>query len=152
MKTLAHQRCRAEILRRLRSVRPDSDRRWGKMSAHQMICHLSDSCRIATGEKVASDASGPVQRTLVKWIALYLPLQWPPGIPTRPEVDQQSGGTGPGEFASDVAELETLLELIATRGKEVDWPVHPIFGRMSQPNWLRWAYLHTDHHLRQFGA
>jgi hypothetical protein len=122
------------------------------MSAHQMICHLSDSCRIATGEKVASDASGPVQRTLVKWIALYLPLQWPPGIPTRPEVDQQSSGTRPGEFASDVSELETLLELIATRGKEVDWPVHPIFGRMSQPSWLRWAYLHADHHLRQFGA
>ncbi|MDP9258700.1 MAG: hypothetical protein M3Q31_19430, partial [Actinomycetota bacterium] len=86
MKTLADQRCRAEILCRLRSVRPDSDKRWGKMSAHQMICHLSDSFRIATGEKRASDASGRMQRTLVKWIALYAPVRWPPGIPTRPEV------------------------------------------------------------------
>ena len=122
------------------------------MSAHQMICHLSDSCRVATGEKVASDASSLLQRTMVKWIALYLPLRWPPGIPTRPEVDQQFGGTRPGEFASDVAELEALLAFIATREKGGDWPVHPIFGRMSQANWLRWAYLHTDHHLRQFGA
>ena len=32
------------------------------------------------------------------------------------------------------------------------WPRHPIFGRMSQRAWLRWAYLHMDHHLRQFGA
>jgi len=30
--------------------------------------------------------------------------------------------------------------------------VHPIFGGMSERAWLRWAYLHTDHHLRQFGT
>jgi len=29
---------------------------------------------------------------------------------------------------------------------------HPIFGWMSEASWMRWAYLHTDHHLRQFGA
>jgi hypothetical protein len=122
------------------------------MSAHQMICHLCDSCRMATGEKLASEASGIVQRTVVKWIALYAPLRWPPGIPTRPEVDQQFAGTRPVEFAADVAELEALLEFMTTREKSFDWPVHPIFGRMSQAAWLRWAYLHTDHHLRQFGA
>jgi hypothetical protein len=122
------------------------------MSAHQMICHLCDSCRMAMGEKPVSDASGRLQRTLVKWIALYLPVRWPPGIPTRPEVDQQVAGTRPVEFAADVAELEGLLELITTREKGFDWPVHPIFGRMSHAAWLRWAYLHTDHHLRQFGA
>ena len=122
------------------------------MSAHQMICHLSDSFRIATGEKRASDASGRMQRTLVKWIALYAPVRWPPGIPTRPEVDQQCGGTRPVDFAADVAELEALLEVITTREREFDWPVHPIFGTMSQAAWLRWAYLHADHHLRQFGA
>jgi hypothetical protein len=152
MKTLARQRYKAEIVRRLRSVRPESDRRWGQMSAHQMICHLCDACRMATGQKVASDASGLIQRTLVKWIALYVPLRWPPGIPTRPEVDQQVAGTRPVEFAADVAELEGLLEVITTRESEFDWPVHPIFGTMSKSAWLRWAYLHTDHHLRQFGA
>jgi hypothetical protein len=107
---------------------------------------------MAMGEKPVSDAGGRLQRTLVKWIALYLPLRWPPGIPTRPEVDQQVAGTRPVEFAADVAELEALLELITTREKGFDWPVHPIFGRLSHAAWLRWAYLHTDHHLRQFGA
>jgi hypothetical protein len=122
------------------------------MSAHQMICHLCDSCRMAMGEKPVSDATGRLQRTVVKWIALYLPVRWPPGIPTRPEVDQQVAGTRPVEFAADVAELEALLELVTTREKGFEWPVHPIFGRMSRGAWLRWAYLHTDHHLRQFGA
>jgi hypothetical protein len=122
------------------------------MSAHQMICHLGDACRMATGGKPVSDATGRLQKTLLKWIALYVPFRWPPGIPTRPEIDQQCAGTRPGDFAADVAELEALLELITTRPERSDWPVHPIFGRMSQAAWLRWAYLHTDHHLRQFGA
>jgi len=152
MKTLAREQCKVEILRRLGTVRPESARRWGRMSAHQMVCHLSDSCRMAMGQKPVSDATGRLQRTLVKWIALYLPLPWPAGILTRPEIDQQCAGTRLVDFAADLAELETLVDLITTREKGFEWPAHPIFGRMSHAAWLRWAYLHMDHHLRQFGA
>jgi hypothetical protein len=150
MKSLAHERSKAEILRRVRTVRPDSARRWGRMSAHQMVCHVSDAFRMATGERPVSDATSLLQRTIVKWIALYLPLPWPEGILTRPEIDQEIGGTCPTDFVSDVAALEQLMVRITTQ--PVVWSVHPIFGRMSDAAWLRWAYLHMDHHLRQFGA
>ena len=153
MKTLAQEPCRAEIVRRLMTVRPDSASRWGRMSAHQMVCHLSDGFRMVIGRKPVSDATGRLQRTLVKWTALYLPLRWPADLPTRPEIDQcQGGGTRPGDFATDVAELRALMELMTTREPGFEWPTHPIFGRMSKAAWLRWAYLHTDHHLRHFGA
>jgi hypothetical protein len=152
MKTLAHEGCEAEIVRRLRTVRHDSTRRFGRMSAHQMVCHLSDGCRMATGGRRVTGATGPFKRTLVKWIVLYLPLRWPAGIPTSPEIDQECGGTRPVHFAADVAELEALLELMTTREEGAEWSRHPVFGRMSRAAWLRWAYLHTDHHLRQFGA
>jgi hypothetical protein len=154
MKTLAQERCQAEIVRRLMTVRPDSASRWGRMSAPQMVCHLSDAFRMAIGTKPVSDATGRLQRTLVKWMALYLPMPWPTGrLATRPEIDQHQGsGTRPGDFAMDVAELRALMEIITTRDQSFQWPVHPIFGRMSKAAWLRWAYLHMDHHLRQFGA
>src|SRR5262249_36576474 len=142
---------KAEILRRLRRVRPDSVRRWGRMSAHQMVCHLTDAFRMALGQKPGSPASGIVQRTLVKWIALYAPLHCPAGIRTRPEVAQEGGGTRPTGFDADVAELERIVEVVANTGSGFA-PTHPMFGRMSPPDWLRWAYLHTDHHLRQFGV
>lgn len=152
MQTLAKERDKTEILRRLQALRPDSARRWGWMSAHQMVCHLLDSCHVATGEKYASPATGLLQRTAVKWIALYVPLRWPPGIPTRPEIDQQAGGgRRRGDFAADIAELEALLQSLCTRGKDLDGRTHPIFGRMSEAAWLRWGYLHSDHHLRRFG-
>jgi Protein of unknown function (DUF1569) len=153
MNSLADNRRKAEILRRLTSVRPDSARRWGRMSAHQMVCHLSDSFRMAMGERRVSDATGPFQRTIVKWMALFVPVPWPKAITTRPEIDQEVGGTCPGDFTADVAELEALVALVAAREGNVKWATtHPIFGRMSKSAWLRWAYLHMDHHLRQFGA
>jgi Protein of unknown function (DUF1569) len=151
MNTLAREGCKTELIQRLRGARPDSTRRWGRMTVHQMVCHLSDNFRMALGQKQVSDASSFVTRTLIKWIALYSPLRWRAGILTRPEVDQEIGGTKPGEFAADLKEAEGLLTIVASRTGNTEWPDHPIFGRMSDGDWMRWAYLHTDHHLRQFG-
>lgn len=150
MNTLARERDRDELLQRLRLLRPDSVRRWGRMSVHQMVCHLIDSFRMATGEKPVTCTPGLHQRTVIKWIAIYLPLQWPRGITTAPEVDQEIGGTPPADFARDLVELEALVKGVAAR-RGASWPLHPIFGRMSEREWLRWSYLHVDHHLRQFG-
>ena len=151
MKTLALERDVDELLRRIEQVRPDSQRKWGRMSAHQMICHLTDAFRMATGDKAVTGSPTLRDRTLIKWIALHLPLAWPEGtIRTVPEVDQEVGGTAPTEFARDVAELQTRLRSFAVR-HGANWPPHPIFGRLTEPQWLRWGYLHVDHHLRQFG-
>jgi hypothetical protein len=151
MKTLARERDKVEVLRRLRAVRPDSERRWGRMSAHQMICHLSDAFRVVVDQKPVSMATGFPQRTVVKWAALYLPVPWPAGILTRPEIDQELAGTKPSEFGADVAGLEALVDRVIGQIGALDGRVHPIFGSMSETAWLRWGYLHMDHHLRQFG-
>jgi hypothetical protein len=150
MKTLARPADRAEIRDRLRTLKPDSKARWGRMSAHQMVCHLSDACRMALGEKTVMPASNLIQRTMIKWIALYLPMPWPRSLPTRPELDQDTAGTRPVDFATDLARLAGLLDLSAAARS--DRPRHPVMGRMSESEWLRWGYLHADHHLRQFGA
>src|SRR5687767_541907 len=114
MKTLARPRDKAEILQRLRRLRPDSIRRWGRMSAHQMVCHLNDSFLVATGERTASPATGLLQRSILKWIALYFPARWPAGFLTRPEIDQELGGTRPVDFAVDLAQLEAIVDLVTT--------------------------------------
>jgi len=123
------------------------------MSAHQMICHLRDAFLIATDPEQTRPVLGLHNRTIVKWVALYVPVRWPKDIPTTPELDQAAGGgTRPIDFARDVAELEQLLAtVVAERSARLTGIVHPIFGAMSEPAWLRWAYLHADHHLRQFG-
>jgi hypothetical protein len=151
MKTMARERDTAELLQRLRQIRPDSGRQWGKMTAHQMVCHLTDCCRMALGENPVKDVSSLPQRTVVKWIALYAPLRWPIGLETTPETNQYVGGTCPTDFSADLADLETQMERVAAHRHDSKWPRQPVFGSMSARAWLRWAYLHTDHHLRQFG-
>jgi hypothetical protein len=152
MKTLSRQGDKAEILARLRSLRPDSARRWGRMSAHQMLCHLADWSRMVLGQKAVGVESGPLQRTALKWFVLYVPLRWPHGILTSVELDQEQGGARPGDFAADLAQVESLLESVTAPNRSLDRPPHPVFGPLSDAEWLRLGYLHTDHHLRQFGA
>lgn len=42
-KTFSNPTDKAEIFERLRQLRPDSQRQWGRMTAHQAICHLEDA-------------------------------------------------------------------------------------------------------------
>ena len=151
MKTLANDADRNELLERLQRVRPNHIRHWGKMSPHQMICHLTDSFKAGTGEKSATSAENLLNRTVMKWAGLYLPIPWPHGINTLPEMDQNIGGTKPVEFERDRAELAEMIERFSRPQRDFEWGRHPLFGEMSDRDWYRWGYLHVDHHLRQFG-
>ena len=115
-----------------------------------MICHLSDSFRAALGEKQISLSSTLFKRTIYKWAALWVPLQWPHGVKTRPEMDQQQGGIQPVKFASDVENLRGLFAQFCDR--KGDFAPHAMFGPLTRTERMRHAYLHMDHHLRQFGA
>ena len=150
MKTLLNVSDREELLKRASVLKPDSPRQWGKMTASQMICHLTDSFRSAFGEKHASSSTNWFKRSIYKWIALNMPFEWPHGVKTRPEMDQQLGGTKPLEFAKDVAEFRVFFERFCTT--ETNFAPHPMFGLMTHAERMRWAYLHIDHHFRQFGV
>lgn len=150
-KTLANPIERAAVTIRLRQLTPDSTRRWGRMTSHQAICHLSDSFRSMMSPNPISSVSTPFSRTVVRWLALQAPIQWPHGVKTRPEVDQEIGGTTPVDFRIDRLALEVLIEDFSRRTHET-MQAHPLFGPLSTGEWQRWGYLHLDHHLRQFGA
>jgi hypothetical protein len=150
MRTLDSKADRDSIARRIGALTASDHRRWGRMSVDQMVCHLSDSYLAALGEKAVGPATGFLERTVVKWIALYFPAKWPHGIKTRPEMEQGGGGTPPVEFEQDRAALLMVFERFCSESAACA-AMHPIFGAMSRRNWLRWGYLHADHHLRQFG-
>jgi hypothetical protein len=152
MKTLENPDDKKELLQRLSNLRSDSGRVWGKMSAPQMVCHLNDSYRLVSGEKPASSVENFLTRTVAKWLALRLPASWSRGLKTMPEMDQFVGGTPPGDFEADRRELASRTETFAGKPAYFATARHPFFGQMSGEEWLRWGYLHMDHHLRQFGC
>jgi hypothetical protein len=153
MKTFESAAILQSTQERLGAITPDSPRQWGRMTVHQMVCHLSDSFDVAMGGMTVSMATGLPQRTVMKFGALYVPLRWPKGAQTRPEIDQAAGGgTQPLDFERDRARLLAAMRRFAASKPDFEWHVHPFFGNMSRWEWMRWGYLHTDHHLRQFGG
>jgi hypothetical protein len=139
-----------EVTSRLARLTAETSRQWGTMTAHEMVCHLTDSYRIATGERAASAVDTWMSRSVVRWIALHTSLPWPRGVPTRPEVDPKRDGTRPSpEFLRD---RDALAQLIASFAAPLEhYARHPIFGSLTRDEWMVWGYRHADHHLRQFG-
>ena len=152
MKTLTQVEDKAEIVQRLSAIGPGSERRWGKMTVHEMVCHLSDAFRVATNEREAKSIATWFTRSVMKWAALELPMQWPHGVSTVKECEAGRGGTPPAEIENDVRELKKLLDRFTRQPRDFEYADHPIFGEISHAEWQRWGYLHVDHHLRQFGA
>ena len=152
MKTLSNTEDKREILERLTSIGPASQRQWGRMIAVEMICHCSDAFKVGMGERHPKPVSNWFSRTGMKWIALRAPVRWPQGISTVPECEAGVGGTPPAEVESDLRELRELIDRFTKQPREYELQVHPIFGQLSEKEWMRWGYLHMDHHLRQFGA
>jgi Protein of unknown function (DUF1569) len=157
MKTLLNPRDKEEIASRLQKIQPASSRLWGKMSAHQMICHLSDGFKLYMGVIAVAPVGFPFPSKVMKMVALWAPMQWPQGFKTMKELDQQDGGgTAPAEFERDMNELRNLLERFTRSPRgfplQSQSQSHPHFGAMSEKEWMRLAYLHCDHHLRQFSA
>lgn len=150
MKDMRQREVQHEILVRIGRLSQGDQARWGRMTVGQMICHLTDAYRAVLARRKLDTVEYWIPRPLVKWVALRVPIRWPKDVPAPREIRQEMGGTPPTEFEHDRAELVRSLNEFCEREGPRDC-MHPLFGKMSSRDWMRWAYLHADHHLRQFG-
>jgi hypothetical protein len=121
------------------------------MTAHGMICHLSDGVRPSMGERPVPAVKVPVPRALMKWGALWMPLQWPHGLKTAPELDQHAGGTASSGIRAGCGGATGTDDAICGATGEIPYGAASAFGVLTPREWLRLGYLHADHHLRQVG-
>jgi len=151
MKTVADPNVLRSLTERLSALRPDSQRRWGTLTPHEMLCHLGDAAEMVLRIRARTDPVVARPRPVVKWLGLWTPIRWPHGWQTNPAHDPRVAGTRPTAFAADWQRARAGIHGIATTRGEAIEPAHGFFGTMSVRDWQRWAYKHTDHHLRQFG-
>lgn len=151
MSTVFRDDVRSSIESRVRALRPDSPRAWGRMSPHGAICHLTDGFRLALGQKQVPRVPARF-RGLMRFVALRMPMRWPRELKTPPEAEQGVGGTPPVEFEQDREQLLAMLRQFCAAAPGEFAREHPIFGAIGRDDWGRWAYRHMDHHLRQFGV
>jgi hypothetical protein len=147
MSTFADPAARASIRERVERLTPDARRQWGRMTPHQMMCHLTDGYRMSLGERQPTSIDNFFTRAVVRRIALHTSMTWPKGVKTLPEADQERGGTKPVAWDRDREELLRKIDAF----NPMEGRKHPIFGPLSVEEWHVWGYRHADHHLRQFG-
>jgi hypothetical protein len=151
MKNLSSAGDLANIRNRISLVSPTDIGLWGSMSVHQMLRHLTDAFACPLGElDVAPFRASAIPIPIFKWLALRVPIRWPKGVPAPPEIRQPGHDTHSADFVITRDTLLAKLDQFARDGN-VAWPAHPIFGPLTHAQWMRWGYLHADHHLRQFG-
>jgi len=151
VKTVADPLVLRLLTERLMALTPDSRRRWGTLTAHEMLCHLGDAAEMVLGIRPRERPIPFRHRPIMKAVGLWSPIRWPHGWRANPAHIARLGGTRPTVFAADLRRALDGLRGIAAARTELKEPMHGTFGAMSVRDWQRWAYKHTDHHLRQFG-
>jgi Protein of unknown function (DUF1569) len=139
-----------EMRTRLRRLKADSARQWGKMSVAQMLAHCSVGFQTATGEVRPPRALiGRMIGPAVKRVALR------DGEPMRRNSPTAKVFvvTGERDFETERQRLSAMIDSFASAGPSgcTDHP-HVFFGRLTPDEWSILMYKHLDHHLRQFGA
>ncbi len=151
MKNIVNATDLAEILERLDSLTPESERQWGTMTVNQALVHMADQFRVMYGEIEAKDVSSFGSRNLTKGMVLKME-KFDENTPTLLEINQLKGnGTPPTDFENDKFLLKKILLAFSLK-KNHDLQPHPYFGNMALDQFGRLAWQHLDHHLRQFGA
>ena len=147
MKSLFNPRDHRDLQDRVQRLKADIKPQWGTMTAVQMVAHLSDSLRMASGELEVAPRKVPFRYSPLKELVLYV-LPMPKGLPTAPELIARK----PEDWTAEVADLRDQLNGLVQRGAEALAPEHPAFGALSAKQWGVLVYRHVDHHLRQFGV
>ena len=149
MPLLHDPRYKAETVRRVKALRPDTERRWGRMSVGQMLWHVNQAMEGALGHIVVDPARPPLPlpRPLLKLLVLNAP--WGKGAPTLKQWIPRDDGH---DFASERDRCLRLLEEIASRPIGDAWPDSPMLGRMRGKDVSRLHAKHLNHHLTQFGV
>lgn len=139
----------AEIKRRILNLNENSQRKWGKMNAAQMLKHCDKILQVGLGKIIL-----PKVNILIRGIGTVVKIEMkifnngiPPNMPTFDEVIIQENCN----FDKSRQELlDTIDEFILKSERKNLLSNHVLFGKMEKEDWGFMEYKHLDHHLKQF--
>ena len=136
-----------EIISRINTLQPNTNRLWGKMNVAQMMVHCTGPLIMMLGTK--NYKQGLIGKLFGKSIRNKF-LSGKPikkNLPTDKEL----------KILSNVDFEPSKNNLIHTLNQFVNSDnvgniTHPFFGKMTRDEWGGFMYSHINHHLTQFGA
>lgn len=137
--------------RRVNAVGSAEQRQWGTMSAAQMFAHLRIVFEISLEERETEDESRAWLMPIL-WLLLFrIWTNWPKGrIKASPQFLDDSAENVEAERSQLIAAMRRFVERSEIDPERI--VLEPMLGRISLKKWRRVHGVHSDYHLRQFGA
>ncbi len=137
----------------LRKIPADTPPRWGKMTVQQMIEHLSDYTRIASGKIAHADIVTPPEnlQKMRDFLMSEKPFRENTPNPLMSEVPAPVKNPSVEEA---IKELRTEIEFFFSVFEKNNLQVtrNPFFGDLNFEQNVQLLHKHVMHHLNQFGV
>ncbi|RYD58732.1 MAG: hypothetical protein EOP56_03860 [Sphingobacteriales bacterium] len=143
---------RNEYVGKLQMLRPETQRRWGKMNAQQMVEHMAEYIALASG-MIKTDKIVTPEENLEGYRRF---------LSSEKEFKENTPNVLMPEEPAPVKHA-TLEEAIAALKQEVEYlfkafednfdkkTLNAIFGELDYEMTIQLLYKHAWHHLKQFG-
>jgi hypothetical protein len=137
----------------LRQIPSDSAPKWGKMTLQQMIEHVADYTRIASGKTVYTEIHTPEDRLekMRDFLMSEKPFKENTANPLLPEIPAPVKNPS---IEMALKELETEIKYFFSVFEKNNMQVtrNPFFGDLNFEQNVQLLHKHALHHLRQFGV
>lgn len=136
----------------LRKLDANTPRKWGKMNVQQMIEHMSDYMRIASG-KTPIETVTPEDKLSRMQSFLESEKPFPENTPNSLMPNDPTPVRHPTKEDS-IDELQAEIDhFFAVHEAEAERRTpNPFFGSLKYEQQVQLLHKHSTHHLRQFGA
>jgi len=141
-----------EFTETLAKLDADAQRQWGKMNVQQMIEHMTDSVKLASGkipaEVVTPEDKIPAMQSFMESDKPFKENTRNAMLPEEPTpVRNADKESAIGELQGEIDHFFDVHE------KEADKKTaNPFFGHLGFEQQVQLLYKHAIHHLKQFGA
>ncbi|HWF44911.1 MAG TPA: hypothetical protein VG537_09740 [Candidatus Kapabacteria bacterium] len=148
MKTIFDSAVQNELIERVNKLTPNAPTLFGHMKAPQGLHHINGAFQMYLGELSAPYHGNNFIAAALR-LFTFSPMPIPKGkAKTTPPLVSE----GTYDLEAEKMRFGKLLERVVTLPKMYEWPIHPIFGKLSSDQYGKLGYKHTDHHLQQFGV
>jgi hypothetical protein len=148
MKSVFETFTREELINRINSLNQQNTAQWGKMNGFQMVRHCILCEEMIHGKiKIKRVLPGRLFGKMILKKVLKDDKPFGKNSPTSPLLKTTHEN---GDIEQQKKEWIKRIEEYASYNNP-DF-IHPFFGPMTKEQIGFFAYKHSDHHLRQFGA
>jgi hypothetical protein len=150
-KTLHNRQHFEEIINRISGLSENSQGKWGRMNASQMLKHCDLVLQIALNR-----VELPEINFFLRWIGIFTKKEmyvFNNGIPRNMPTFQKLIATFDCNFNEARESLLQTMDDYWAAFESNNLPNHHIlFGKMTENDWGFLEFKHLDHHLKQFNV